>query len=218
MSARRNLELKAVDPDPAATRAAALAHGAEEAGVLRQRDTYFHAVQGRLKLREVEGATAELIAYARADREGPKVSTYRIVPVFDPEALSAALHDALGTRVVVEKERTLLLWRTVRIHLDRVAHLGSFLELEAVAGPGGIPAEVAPTAAKFGKQIRYADRRGVPFVWFPAVPAGTTADGSAVEATTHQVKDIRSGEQVDADPATWEPPAEDRWPRVVAAG
>ena len=30
----------------------------------------------------------------------------------------------------------------------------------------GIPVEVAPTAAKFGKQIRHADRRGIPFVWF----------------------------------------------------
>jgi histidyl-tRNA synthetase len=74
----------------------------------------------------------------------------------------------------------------------------------------GIPVDVAPTAAKFGKQIRYADRRGIPFVWFPA---GVTADGTA---TTHQVKDIRSGDQVEADPATWEPPAADRWPAVVA--
>ena len=31
----------------------------------------------------------------------------------------------------------------------------------------GIAAEVAPAADKFGKQIRYADRRGIPFVWFP---------------------------------------------------
>jgi histidyl-tRNA synthetase len=30
-----------------------------------------------------------------------------------------------------------------------------------------------------------------------------------------QVKDIRSGEQVDADPASWSPPAADLWPRVV---
>ena len=67
----------------------------------------------------------------------------------------------------------------------------------------GIPVEVAPTAAKFGKQIKYADRRGVPFVWFPS------SDGD-------QVKDIRSGEQVAADAASWEPPAEDRWPSVVA--
>ncbi len=144
MSARRNLELKAVDPAPAATRAAALAHGAEPAGVRRQRDTYFHAVQGRLKLREVEDAPAELIAYARADRDGPTVSTYHVVPVLDPDALADALHDALGTRVVVEKERELLLWRaTVRIHLDRVAHLGTFVEVEAVAGAGGITPEIA---------------------------------------------------------------------------
>ncbi|MFW5469647.1 histidine--tRNA ligase [Knoellia sp. CPCC 206435] len=69
----------------------------------------------------------------------------------------------------------------------------------------GIPCEVAPTAAKFGKQIRYADRRGIPFVWFPG--SGDVA---------HQVKDIRSGEQVDADPATWSPPAEDLRPTVGA--
>lgn len=71
----------------------------------------------------------------------------------------------------------------------------------------GVPVEVAPTAAKFGKQIRHADRRGIPFVWFPA-----TEDGAA-----DQVKDIRSGEQVDADPAVWAPPADDLHPRVVPA-
>ncbi len=69
----------------------------------------------------------------------------------------------------------------------------------------GIPVEVAPAAAKFGKQIRFAERRGIPFVWFPG--AGESGD---------QVKDIRSGEQVDADPATWTPPAADLRPRVVA--
>ncbi|MFJ4233266.1 histidine--tRNA ligase [Cellulosimicrobium cellulans] len=75
----------------------------------------------------------------------------------------------------------------------------------------GVPVEVAPAAAKFGKQIRYADRRGIPFVWFPG---RLEEDGTR---SPDQVKDIRSGEQVDADPATWEPPAEDRFPRVVPA-
>ncbi|AXK44943.1 histidine--tRNA ligase [Brachybacterium saurashtrense] len=70
----------------------------------------------------------------------------------------------------------------------------------------GIACEVAPTAAKFGKQIRYADRRGIPFIWFP----GT--DGAADE-----VKDIRTGEQVAADAGSWEPPAEDRAVRVLGA-
>jgi histidyl-tRNA synthetase len=66
----------------------------------------------------------------------------------------------------------------------------------------GISVEVAPQAAKFGKQIRHADRRGIPFVWF------VSDDG-------HSVKDIRSGGQVKADPTTWNPPASDRSPRVT---
>lgn len=85
-------------------------------------------------------------------------------------------------------------------------------ESEAVAAAlraRGIPVEVAPSAAKFGKQIRYADRRGVPYVWFPASSGGDDAGAG------HQVKDIRSGEQVPADAGTWEPPAQDRFPRVV---
>jgi histidyl-tRNA synthetase len=71
----------------------------------------------------------------------------------------------------------------------------------------GVPAEVAAGAQKFGKQIRYAERRGIPYVWFPA------PDGAAGE-----VKDIRSGEQVKADPDTWTPPAEDLRPSVVPTG
>ena len=69
----------------------------------------------------------------------------------------------------------------------------------------GIAAEVAASPQKFGKQIRYAERRGVPYVWFSG------ADGGA-----DQVKDIRSGDQVDADPDAWTPPADDLRPRVVS--
>ena len=69
----------------------------------------------------------------------------------------------------------------------------------------GISVEVAAKAEKFGKQIKYADRRGIPFVWF------TSEDGS------HEVKDIRSGEQVPADPQTWTPPAEDLFVQVTPA-
>jgi adenylate cyclase class IV len=139
---RRNLEIKAVDPDPPATLRAALALGAQDEGWLHQRDTYFHAVQGRLKLREAPPAPAELISYARAELAGPKVSLYRVVPVADHVALTAALTDALGVRVVVEKARRLLRWGNVRIHLDRVEGLGHYVELEAVAAsPGGLEVE-----------------------------------------------------------------------------
>lgn len=70
----------------------------------------------------------------------------------------------------------------------------------------GIACEVAPKPAKFGKQIRYAERRGVPYVWFPG--AGESGD---------QVKDIRSGDQVDAEAGSWEPPAEDLRPQILRA-
>lgn len=136
MSAQRNVELKARDPDPSATLAAALAHGAVEAGVLQQRDTYFRAGAGRLKLRQQRGdhgTQAELIAYERADAASARTSTYRVVPVAEPEALRDALAAALGVVVVVAKRRRLLRWRDVRIHLDEVEGLGSWVELEAVA-------------------------------------------------------------------------------------
>jgi histidyl-tRNA synthetase len=80
----------------------------------------------------------------------------------------------------------------------------------------GIATEVAPSAAKYGKQIRFAERRGIPFVWFPgAAEAGAAGAGAGGGGAGGQVKDIRSGEQVDADPATWSPPEEDLRPRIL---
>jgi histidyl-tRNA synthetase len=66
----------------------------------------------------------------------------------------------------------------------------------------GIPTEVSPSSDKFGKQIRFAERRAIPFVWFPG------ADGD-------EVKDIRSGDQGPADAAVWTPPADDLHQTVI---
>jgi histidyl-tRNA synthetase len=74
-------------------------------------------------------------------------------------------------------------------------------EVAAALRSRGIPCEVAPDADKFGKQIRFADRRRIPFVWFPD-RAGDT------------VKDLRSGKQIEADRSTWQPPREDLHPTV----
>lgn len=57
----------------------------------------------------------------------------------------------------------------------------------------GIPTETSPSAQKFGKQIRFADRRAIPYVWF------ISEDGA------HSVKNIQTGEQEAADPNTWSP-------------
>jgi histidyl-tRNA synthetase len=70
----------------------------------------------------------------------------------------------------------------------------------------GIACEVAPVAAKFGKQIMFAQRRGIPFVWFPA----------SAEQGGDSVKDIRSGAQAVASPSSWMPPPDDLRPRVIA--
>jgi adenylate cyclase, class 2 len=133
---RRNIELKAKCPDLARAREAALHLGAREAGVLEQTDTYFHCTSGRLKLRETAGHPAELIAYARADEPDVRASAYHVVPVGEPGPLKRSLATALGVRVVVVKRRRLLLWHNVRIHLDEVRGLGSFVEFEAVLSEG----------------------------------------------------------------------------------
>ena len=127
-----NLELKARDADPEATLARCLALGAVEVGVLVQRDTYFAGRDGRLKLREQDGEQPELIAYRRPDSSGASESTYVLAPVADADAMAEALDAGLGATVVVSKQRRLLLWEGVRIHLDDVEGLGSFVEFEAV--------------------------------------------------------------------------------------
>ncbi len=131
-----NVEIKARDLDPEGTVARCEALGAADQGVLCQRDTYFSGRHGRLKLREQDGAAAELIAYRRADGEEPEESAFVRAPSADPAPLLEALSAALGVTVVVAKRRRLFLWENVRIHLDDVEGLGAFLELEAMVGPG----------------------------------------------------------------------------------
>lgn len=104
--------------------------------MLVQRDTYFEVPSGRLKLREESHAAPHLISYQRADEGDQRESRYRIVEVEQAEELIAALGGNLGVKVVVEKKRRLFLWREVRIHLDLVEALGSFIEFEAIVAAG----------------------------------------------------------------------------------
>jgi histidyl-tRNA synthetase len=73
----------------------------------------------------------------------------------------------------------------------------------------GVACEVAPSPQKYGKQIRFAERRGIPFVWFPV----TTGPDGVEQANS--VRDIRTGEQLPADPESWLPPEEDLRPQIV---
>jgi len=132
---RRNIELKARIADLAAARAIAERLATEYVGVQLQVDTYFVCAQGRLKLREIDGRVAQLVAYERPSEQDAKGSDYHLVPVAEPAALKEALTAALGLRGVVRKRREIFLVENVRIHLDEVEGLGTFLEFEAVLGP-----------------------------------------------------------------------------------
>ncbi|HEV2887951.1 MAG TPA: histidine--tRNA ligase [Jatrophihabitans sp.] len=114
--------------------------------------------------------------------------TRMLVPLFHRKKLTASRSVPSAVLVALPEEDS-------RAGCDAIA-----AQLRA----NGIATEVAAAAQRYGKQIRYAERRGIPFVWFPAGPDNP-----------HEVKDIRTGEQQLADPATWQPPAEDLRPQVV---
>ncbi len=159
---RRNLELKARDRDPARSLQVCRDLGAEDRGVLVQRDTYFTVPRGRLKLREEPGVEATLIAYARPDVTGHKESRYRLVPVPDPAELTEALSTTLGIRVVVTKQRHLFIHDAVRIHLDQVDNLGTFIEFEAVVPPGESPRHFESLLAELREAFGIEDSDLVP--------------------------------------------------------
>jgi homotetrameric cytidine deaminase len=163
-----NVELKARNPDPARTLERALALGAEDRGEIKQRDTYFAGAHGRLKLREHETAgsplwdelieyTHELIAYSRPDMTEARTSSYHRVPVADVAPLHEALDAAYGELVTVTKRRRLLLWEGVRIHLDEVEELGSFIELEAVVEPGSDLSIAREKVERLRKELEVKD-------------------------------------------------------------
>lgn len=122
------------------------------AATLRQTDTYFHAPNGRLKLRESNDEIAQLIFYQRPDRAEVKRSDYLIAPVTAAADLRAVLGAAHGIRNVVKKTRALYLLPRqfgeqagraapdlIRLHLDTVEGLGHFLEIEVILQFGESP-------------------------------------------------------------------------------
>ncbi|MDZ7338746.1 MAG: class IV adenylate cyclase [candidate division KSB1 bacterium] len=140
----QNVELKARYDDLQRAARVARALGATRQWRRRQTDTYFATPRGRIKVRRVPGQPAELIAYHRADTATARPSSYHICSVPDGAALCRTLSMVLDTLVVVDKVRTLYLLDNVRIHLDTVRGIGSFIEFEAVLSHP--PQEAAATA------------------------------------------------------------------------
>ena len=75
----------------------------------------------------------------------------------------------------------------------------------------------APVAAAFRARSHRQPRSSASRSGTPTGAASRTCGSPPPPQTarTHEVKDIRSGNQVPADPATWKPPAEDLRPTII---
>jgi predicted adenylyl cyclase CyaB len=130
----RNVELKARLSSIESAAETSNKLGARFEGELHQIDTYFNCESGRLKLREITPGDDHLVFYTRPDLAESKVSDYTIQ--FVDAGIKVLLEQAYGIGVVVEKVRSLWMWENVRIHLDEVKRLGTFIEFEAVLSEG----------------------------------------------------------------------------------
>ena len=97
-----------------------------------QKDIYFTVPEGRLKLRIEDEKKPHLIRYFRPDVAETRISEYAIEEVDNPEDTVRRLSLQNPLLAVVEKVRTLYLFKNVRIHLDKVKTLGEFVEFESV--------------------------------------------------------------------------------------
>ncbi|RMD68625.1 MAG: CYTH domain-containing protein [Bacteroidetes bacterium] len=132
-----NVEIKARCARPEPIREVLRAAQADFRGRDHQIDTYFVVPHGRLKLRE-GNIENHLIYYQRADEAGPKRSEVYLYEPGNSAALHALLREALGVRVVVDKWREIWFVGNVKFHIDEVAALGSFVEIEAIDRDGSI--------------------------------------------------------------------------------
>jgi predicted adenylyl cyclase CyaB len=134
----RNLEAKFRLANHPLAYERALTIGFEPRGVLIQHDAFFVVPNGKLKLRQ-QGGEAWLIHYRRGAQQELQLSDYTIVSVADAAAMRTMLADALGLLGEVQKHRTLMMRRNVRLHLDRVEGLGDFGEIEVVLADDHAP-------------------------------------------------------------------------------
>ena len=125
-----NVEVKARCPNPDRVRDVLRSQNARFAGTDHQVDTYFRVREGRLKLREgnIENA---LVYYQRPNQGGPKTSDVLLHKLEPNSGLKAILAKAVGVLAVVDKQREIYYVGNVKIHLDVVQGLGSFVEIEA---------------------------------------------------------------------------------------
>ncbi len=132
-----NIEIKARCSNPKKIKSILQQHQADFKGIDHQIDTYFNCTTGRLKLREgnIENS---LIHYNRPDGKQPKASIVTLEKIAQNSNIKAVLTNALGVKIVVDKQRGIYFIENVKFHLDEVKGLGSFVEIEAIDVDGSI--------------------------------------------------------------------------------
>ena len=127
-----NIEIKARCKNHEHIRQVLLSRNARFIGIDHQIDTYFKVDEGRLKLRQgnIENA---LIFYKRTDQRGPKKSEVQLFRFSENgDALKEVLTASNGVQKIVDKKRAIYFVENVKIHLDDVKNLGTFVEIEAI--------------------------------------------------------------------------------------
>lgn len=101
-------------------------------GLDHQIDVYFRVPAGRLKLRKGEIENC-LIHYEREDHAEAKQSKVILFQTpINPAPLEEILTRLFGVLVVVDKKREIYFIDNIKFHLDQVAGLGTFVEIEAI--------------------------------------------------------------------------------------
>jgi len=131
----KNIEIKVRNQNPEKVRRILKSRNALYKGKYHQKDTYFKISHGRLKLREVQTDTF-LIFYDRENKKGPKKSKVMMFRAVPDSSLKLILMKALEVLVVVEKQREIYFINNVKVHIDDVKGLGSFIEIEAADNKG----------------------------------------------------------------------------------
>jgi predicted adenylyl cyclase CyaB len=138
----RNVELKIKLENDHKVKSILKKMGAVFEGELLQRDTFYSCPNGRLKLRQINDKSFQLIFYNRPDVAGSKISEYWITGLDNSRvpAMEILLIHAFGEETRVNKKRQLWLYKNARIHIDHVTNLGLFLELETAVDDIGMKA------------------------------------------------------------------------------
>jgi len=132
-----NVEIKARSLQNDKIREILISQNAEYRGEDLQVDTYYHSSTGRLKLRE-GSIENNLIYYERSDLSGPKTSHCILYKNKPGSSLKQILEKSMGVKVVVDKRREIYFIGNIKVHLDQVSGLGTFVEIEAQSEEGDL--------------------------------------------------------------------------------